>query len=169
MSGILCNVVGPTWYFKFPLPFSSSSSDPLLTCVYLFLTSSFLSLSSPSFSSSSSSFLPSLFPPPPPPPPPPPYSSFFLSSFSPCTLSPLHAPFLPSSLPHSVYVANRVSDKLTQISDHIFCCRSGSSADTQATADIVKAHLNLLRSILGIHLTLPLGLSSRMSKIHVLV
>ncbi len=44
-----------------------------------------------------------------------------------------------------VYVANRVSDKLTEISDHIFCCRSGSSADTQAIADIVKYNLNLIK------------------------
>lgn len=46
-----------------------------------------------------------------------------------------------------VYVANRVSDKLTEISDTIFCCRSGSSADTQATADLVKYNLNLHRSV----------------------
>lgn len=41
------------------------------------------------------------------------------------------------------YVANRVSDKLTEIHDRIYCCRSGSSADTQATADLVKYHLSL--------------------------
>ena len=46
-----------------------------------------------------------------------------------------------------VYVANRVSDKLTEISDTIFCCRSGSSADTQATADLVKYNLSLHRSV----------------------
>ena len=46
-----------------------------------------------------------------------------------------------------VYVANRVSDKLTKISDTIYCCRSGSSADTQATADLVKYNLNLHRSV----------------------
>ena len=44
-----------------------------------------------------------------------------------------------------VYVANRVSDKLTEISDSIYCCRSGSSADTQAIADTVKLNLNLHR------------------------
>lgn len=44
-----------------------------------------------------------------------------------------------------VYVANRVSDKLTEISDRIYCCRSGSSADTQSIADKVKLHLNLHR------------------------
>jgi hypothetical protein len=39
------------------------------------------------------------------------------------------------------YVANRVTDKLTKITDHIYCCRSGSAADTQAIADIVNYHL----------------------------
>jgi len=29
------------------------------------------------------------------------------------------------------YVANRVTDKLTKLSDHIYVCRSGSAADTQ--------------------------------------
>lgn len=50
-----------------------------------------------------------------------------------------------SSVLFSSYVANRVSDKLTEISDRIYCCRSGSSADTQAIADIVKYQLNLHR------------------------
>jgi len=35
------------------------------------------------------------------------------------------------------YIANRVTDKLTQVHNRIFCCRSGSAADTQAVADIV--------------------------------
>ncbi|XP_014051784.1 proteasome subunit beta type-6 [Salmo salar] len=39
------------------------------------------------------------------------------------------------------YIANRVTDKLTPIHDHIFCCRSGSAADTQAVADIVTYQL----------------------------
>jgi 20S proteasome subunit beta 1 len=47
------------------------------------------------------------------------------------------------------YVANRVSDKLTEISPHVFCCRSGSSADTQAIADLVKYQLNLHSLALG--------------------
>ena len=51
-----------------------------------------------------------------------------------------------------IYVANRVSDKLTKISDTIYCCRSGSSADTQATADLVKYNLTLHRSgVLCVH------------------
>ncbi|KAG9253800.1 nucleophile aminohydrolase [Emericellopsis atlantica] len=39
-------------------------------------------------------------------------------------------------------IANRVTDKLTMIDDNIWCCRSGSAADTQAVADIVKRHLD---------------------------
>lgn len=41
------------------------------------------------------------------------------------------------------YIANRVTDKLTPIHERIFCCRSGSAADTQAIADIVSAHVEL--------------------------
>ena len=43
------------------------------------------------------------------------------------------------------YIVNRVTDKLTPITDRIFCCRSGSAADTQAIADAVKFNLQLLR------------------------
>ncbi|KAK2706262.1 proteasome subunit beta type-6-like [Artemia franciscana] len=41
------------------------------------------------------------------------------------------------------YIANRVTDKLTRITDHIYCCRSGSAADTQAIANIVEYRLYL--------------------------
>lgn len=41
------------------------------------------------------------------------------------------------------YIANRVTDKLTQVSDTIWCCRSGSAADTQAVADIVQYYLGM--------------------------
>lgn len=41
-----------------------------------------------------------------------------------------------------IYVANRVSDKLTKITDRIYCCRSGSKADTQAITNIVAYSLN---------------------------
>ncbi|KAK1977197.1 nucleophile aminohydrolase [Colletotrichum cereale] len=41
------------------------------------------------------------------------------------------------------YIANRVTDKLTQVHDTIWCCRSGSAADTQAVADIVQYQLGL--------------------------
>ncbi|XP_027767043.1 proteasome subunit beta type-6-like, partial [Empidonax traillii] len=39
------------------------------------------------------------------------------------------------------YVANRVTDKLTPVHERIFCCRSGSAADTQAVADAVAYQL----------------------------
>merc|ERR1712241_412747 len=39
------------------------------------------------------------------------------------------------------WVANRVTDKLTPVTDTIFCCRSGSAADTQAITDVVKYKL----------------------------
>ncbi|KAF8472789.1 proteasome subunit beta type-9 precursor [Kalaharituber pfeilii] len=41
------------------------------------------------------------------------------------------------------YVANRVTDKLTQVHDTIWCCRSGSAADTQAIADMVHYYLQM--------------------------
>jgi len=40
------------------------------------------------------------------------------------------------------YVANRVTDKLSRITDKIYCCRSGSAADTQAISDIVQYSMN---------------------------
>lgn len=42
-----------------------------------------------------------------------------------------------------VYIVNRAQDKLTKITENIYCCRSGSSADTEAVADIVRYRLNL--------------------------
>lgn len=47
-----------------------------------------------------------------------------------------------------VYVSNRVTDKLTRVTDHIYCCRSGSAADTQAIADIVSSHMELLEWVI---------------------
>ncbi|KZT60732.1 20S proteasome subunit [Calocera cornea HHB12733] len=41
------------------------------------------------------------------------------------------------------YIANRVTDKLTCVHDRVYCCRSGSSADTQAIADIVHYYLQM--------------------------
>ncbi|KAJ3011400.1 Proteasome subunit beta type-1 [Thoreauomyces humboldtii] len=41
------------------------------------------------------------------------------------------------------YIANRVTDKLTMVHDRIYCCRSGSAADTQAVADMVHYYLQL--------------------------
>lgn len=40
------------------------------------------------------------------------------------------------------YVANRASDKITPVHDKIYCCRSGSAADTQAIADIIRFYLD---------------------------
>lgn len=42
------------------------------------------------------------------------------------------------------FVANRVTDKLTRITDNIYACRSGSAADTQAVVDIVQYYLRVL-------------------------
>ncbi|KAJ9050827.1 Proteasome subunit beta type-1 [Entomophthora muscae] len=41
------------------------------------------------------------------------------------------------------YIANRVTDKLTMVHDRIWCCRSGSAADTQAVADILQYYLQM--------------------------
>ncbi|CAH2007184.1 unnamed protein product [Acanthoscelides obtectus] len=48
------------------------------------------------------------------------------------------------------YIANRASDKLTKVTDHVYCCRSGSAADTQAISDIVSYHLNFHGMELGV-------------------
>jgi 20S proteasome subunit beta 1 len=42
----------------------------------------------------------------------------------------------------SGFVVNRVSNKLTKLSKKIYCCRSGSAADTQNLADQVGMYLN---------------------------
>ncbi|XP_018404594.1 PREDICTED: proteasome subunit beta type-6 [Cyphomyrmex costatus] len=47
------------------------------------------------------------------------------------------------------YVSNRFADKLTRVTDYIYCCRSGSAADTQAISDIVAYHLGLHQMELG--------------------
>jgi len=39
------------------------------------------------------------------------------------------------------YIVNRVTDKLTKVHERIYCCRSGSAADTQFIATAVKARL----------------------------
>merc|ERR1719197_300923 len=41
------------------------------------------------------------------------------------------------------YIANRVSNKLTPVHDLIYCCRSGSAADTQAISDAVRFNLEM--------------------------
>jgi len=47
------------------------------------------------------------------------------------------------------YVANRASDKIAQLHDHIWCCRSGSAADTQALTDYVRHYLAQLAVEMG--------------------
>lgn len=47
------------------------------------------------------------------------------------------------------WVANRVTDKLTPVTDQIFCCRSGSAADTQAVTDVVKYKLGFFEVEMG--------------------
>ncbi|MBN3306936.1 PSB6 protein, partial [Amia calva] len=54
------------------------------------------------------------------------------------------------------YIANRVTDKLTPVHKHIYCCRSGSAADTQAIADAVTYQLGFHRSVRP---SVPLSLS----------
>ncbi|KAF0758848.1 proteasome subunit beta type-6 [Aphis craccivora] len=47
------------------------------------------------------------------------------------------------------YIANRVTDKLTKVCDNIYCCRSGSAADTQAITDIVAYYMDLTSVQMG--------------------
>ncbi|KAL6977890.1 proteasome chaperone 1 [Sarracenia purpurea var. burkii] len=41
-----------------------------------------------------------------------------------------------------VYVANRASDKITQLTDNVYLCRSGSAADSQIVSDYVRYYLH---------------------------
>ncbi|KAJ7781398.1 nucleophile aminohydrolase [Mycena metata] len=47
------------------------------------------------------------------------------------------------------YIANRVTDKLTHVHDRVYCCRSGSAADTQAVADMVTYYMQLYSQSTG--------------------
>ncbi|XP_031827483.1 proteasome beta1 subunit [Nomia melanderi] len=47
------------------------------------------------------------------------------------------------------YISNRYADKLTRVTDYIYCCRSGSAADTQAISDVVAYHLAFHKMELG--------------------
>ena len=49
-----------------------------------------------------------------------------------------------------VYVANRVADKIEQIDDRIFMCRSGSAADTQKIGRVIRAQLDQFRFQVGL-------------------
>ncbi|KAK8799218.1 hypothetical protein WA171_005965 [Blastocystis sp. BT1] len=48
-----------------------------------------------------------------------------------------------------VYVANRVTDKIEQIDDRIFMCRSGSAADTQKIGRLIRSQLEQFRTMYG--------------------
>ncbi|EPS62624.1 hypothetical protein M569_12165, partial [Genlisea aurea] len=41
-----------------------------------------------------------------------------------------------------VYVANRASDKITELTDNVYVCRSGSAADSQIVSDYVRLYLH---------------------------
>ncbi|EYC35632.1 hypothetical protein Y032_1009g3379 [Ancylostoma ceylanicum] len=41
------------------------------------------------------------------------------------------------------FISSRATNKITPITDHMAVCRSGSAADTQAIADIVKYHIEV--------------------------
>merc|ERR1711890_141856 len=45
------------------------------------------------------------------------------------------------------YVAGRITDKLTELSSFIYCCRSGSAADTQMIAKVVKDQLKQIKNM----------------------
>ena len=48
-----------------------------------------------------------------------------------------------------------MTDKLTKVHDSIYCCRSGSAADTQAVADIVTYSLDVHRQVLILIMNAP--------------
>jgi 20S proteasome alpha/beta subunit len=54
------------------------------------------------------------------------------------------------------YIANRVSDKIAQLHDRIWCCRSGSAADTQALTDYVRFYLGQLAYVIVFVFYLPI-------------
>jgi len=41
------------------------------------------------------------------------------------------------------YIVNRVTNKLTYVHDKIYCCRSGSAADTQTISELVRYYLQM--------------------------
>jgi len=47
------------------------------------------------------------------------------------------------------YIANRVTDKLGYVHDRIYCCRSGSAADTQAIVDMVRYYAQMYSVMSG--------------------
>lgn len=74
--------------------------------------------------------------------------SYIVRLQKPYPLSPTHR--------SSTNKANRVTDKLTYVHDHIYCCRSGSAADTQAIADVVHMALQQFTYVQALSSLLPL-------------
>jgi hypothetical protein len=50
---------------------------------------------------------------------------------------------------HRALQANRVTDKLTHVHDRVYCCRSGSAADTQAIADMVTYYMQVYTYVIS--------------------
>lgn len=49
-------------------------------------------------------------------------------------------------------VSSRASDKITKITDNIYCLRSGSAADTQTVASYTNNYLNYLSYLINLNL-----------------
>ena len=47
------------------------------------------------------------------------------------------------------YVANKTADKITQLAERVYMCRSGSAADTQAVSAYVQHYLHQHKMELG--------------------
>ena len=78
-----------------------------------------------------------------------PYASRSTTLGTSVLIAPLRSLGADSRTTTGAYIANRVTDKLTQVHDTIWCCRSGSAADTQAVADIVQYQLGLFAAMNG--------------------
>lgn len=63
------------------------------------------------------------------------------------------------------YISNRTSDKIAELADHVFLCRSGSAADTQAVSDIGTAAAVASRPLLAA-LALPCLTALRHARPH---
>lgn len=57
------------------------------------------------------------------------------------------------------YIVNRTSNKLTKLTENIYCCRSGSAADTQFLAEMVSNYLEGQRIESGRELPVASGAS----------
>lgn len=76
----------------------------------------------------------------------PPYPSDLHNSTNFTSNSPFNSFIVPYL---NVLLCNRVSDKVVPLHDYIWTCRSGSAADTQAVADVVRHYLGQHATELG--------------------